>query len=125
MPRMQREILERSLAEEPDIEVVDGSAEPTALAEAAERAEAEFVIAGAGRFAPDEVSQLLDARPGVKVLALSKSGRQGLLYELRPHRVPIGDLSSDALLETIRGSRRAGAPAPALPADTDAIGHRR
>lgn len=106
MPRMQREILAKSLAA-PDIEIADGFAEPTGLIDAAERSDAEFVIAGAGRFAPDEVSELQEVHPGVKVLALSESGRQGLLYELRPHRVPIGDLSSGALLETIRGSRRA------------------
>jgi hypothetical protein len=113
---MQREILAESLAA-PDIEIADGSGEPADLIEAAERSGAEFVIAGAGRFAPDEVSALLNLHPGVKVLALSESGRQGLLYELRPHRVPIGDLSPDALLATIRGSRRRPARTPTT--DTD------
>lgn len=120
MPRMQREILSESLAA-PDIEIADGAGDGAGLIEAAEESGAEFVIAGAGRFAPDEVARLLDVHPGVKVLALSESGRQGLLYELRPHRIPIGDLSPDALLATIRGSRRRASG----PTRTTATEHRR
>jgi hypothetical protein len=108
---MQREILVRSLAEA-DIEIADGGDEQEELIAAADRSGADFVIAGAGRLAPDDVSRLLEVHPGIKVLAVSESGRQGLLYELRPHRVPIGDLSPAVLLATIRSASQASEGAP-------------
>jgi hypothetical protein len=105
MPVLQREILARELTQ-PDIEVVDDPATATDLARVARKARAEFVITGAARLAADAVGDVLDGCPGVKVLALSDSGRQGLLYELRPHRVPLEDLSSGVLIDTIRRARR-------------------
>jgi hypothetical protein len=115
MPVLQREILSREFAAHPDIEVVDGVATSTDLTRVARTARAEFVITGAARLAADAVGKVLDGCPGVKVLALSESGRQGLLYELRPHRVPLDDLSSAVLLETIRRARRTTASAAARP----------
>jgi hypothetical protein len=60
------------------------------------------------------VSALHAAHPAVTVLAVSANGRQGLLYELRPHRVLMGDLTSDAVVEAIRErSSRQGASSEA------------
>jgi hypothetical protein len=35
-------------------------------------------------------------------MGVSADGRSACLYELRPHRVPLGDLSAQGLVEAIR-----------------------
>lgn len=107
MPAMQREILAREFGAQRDLEVVESAATTSDLMRVARRTRAEFVITSAARVDADAVGNVLDGFPGIKVLALSESGRQGLLYELRPHRVPLEDLSSEVLLATIRQARRA------------------
>jgi hypothetical protein len=42
------------------------------------------------------------ARPSTRVLAITLAGGRGHLYELRPHRVPLGDVSPQGLLDAIR-----------------------
>jgi hypothetical protein len=115
MPQLQCEILHHRLSAEPDFDVVR-AANGLDLSQAVERTRAEFVIVSAGRFETGEVTVLHETHPAVKVLAVSATGRQGLLYELRPHRVPLGDLSSDGLVNAIRTLRR---PARARSSDQD------
>lgn len=105
MPQLQCEIFHDRLSAEPDFDVVR-AVDGLDLSQAVERTRAEFVIVGAGRFETGEVTVLHETRPAVKVLAVSATGRQGLLYELRPHRVPLGDLSLDGLVDAIRTLRR-------------------
>jgi len=45
---------------------------------------------------------LLLRRPRLKVLAIAHDGRTGSLYELRPRRVHLGELSADALYRAMR-----------------------
>lgn len=105
LPQLQLEILHDRLSAEPDLAIVE-TAGDLSVSETVEQTGAEFVIVGAGRFAEGEVTALLERTPRVKVIVVSASGRDGLLYELRPHRVPIGDLTSGALVEAIRSLRR-------------------
>ena len=104
MPQLQREILSSRLSAEPDLVLVEAP-DHLELREAVERTEAEFVIVGAERLAAGEVSGLREARPAVKVLALGANGRGGVLYELRPDRVPLGNLSAEGLVDLIRALR--------------------
>lgn len=117
IPQLQREILQDRLSAEPDFRVV-GTAEELNLSAAVTETEADFVIVGAGRLGPGEVAALHETHPAVKVLAVSANGRQGLLYELRPYRVLMGDLTSDAVVDAIRALRRS-ARAASLDAPQD------
>jgi hypothetical protein len=45
---------------------------------------------------------LLHSHPGIRVLALEERGGNAILYELRPHRNDILDISVDTLAEAIR-----------------------
>jgi hypothetical protein len=110
LARMHGELLQQQLAQ-PDIAVIEGAPGNLRLVDVVELARADFAIAGAGRVQPEEIAELLDRHPRVKVLQVSGTGRQALLYELRPHRVPIGDLSSGSLLSAIRTAWRASGPA--------------
>lgn len=114
LARMHGELLEQQLSDG-DITVIQGAPGALRLVDVVELAQADFAIADAGRVQPDEIAEVLDRHPRLKVLSVSGTGRQALLYELRPHRVPIGDLSSGALLTAIRGASRVAGPAGVQP----------
>lgn len=104
MPRILREIIEQAVADEPDMEIVDAGDVP--LREAVESSKADFVIAGADyNFA--EVARVLDERPRLRVLAVAGDGREAFLYELRPTRTPLGEVSPRTIVDAIRGARYA------------------
>ena len=70
---------------------------------AARRTRADAVLVG--QKAKDEREQygpLLLRRPRLKVLAIAHDGRTGSLYELRPRRVPLGEMSADVLRRAIQ-----------------------
>ena len=46
--------------------------------------------------------ELLRDWPDVRVLLLARDGREGFLWELRPHRVVLGELSIETLRESVR-----------------------
>ena len=42
---------------------------------------------------------LVGAGLGVRALEVHSDGKESVLYELRPHRVSLGEISSDTLLQ--------------------------
>lgn len=106
LPRITREIVEQAVGAEPDMVIVDGFDAPASLLDAVERGEPDFVISGRDyEFA--EVCAVLDERPHLHVLAVVDDGREATLYELRPTRTPLGEVSPQTIVEAIRGTRRA------------------
>jgi DNA-binding NarL/FixJ family response regulator len=59
---------------------------------------------------PSECVELLLERPRMKVLALEELAGRARLYELRPERVEIGEVSADEVVETIRAAVRRPTP---------------
>jgi hypothetical protein len=51
---------------------------------------------------PGTVAAVLDQLPGSRVLGLAPDGRSGFLYRLRPEKSPIGELSPEVLIATMR-----------------------
>jgi DNA-binding NarL/FixJ family response regulator len=105
MPTMLREIVSGVIADQADIEVV---------AEVASAGEAEallgdrakpWALIGSGGLAVTEIEELLDAAPRAKLLTLSVTADRFLLYELRPQRVDLGEVSPPVLVEAIRSAR--------------------
>jgi len=94
--------------------VVVGVVEPGVnLLAALWAARPDIVILGLDDASAGPVSQrLLSLWPDLKVMGVSADGRSGCLYELRPHRVPLGDLSAHGLVEAIRQRARANWTAP-------------
>jgi hypothetical protein len=102
MPPLLLDMLHHVVASEPDMTVVGRVGEADLLA-AARRTRADVVLVG--QKAKDEREQyghLLLRRPRLKVLAIARDGRTGSLYELRPRRIPLGEMSADALRRAIR-----------------------
>jgi DNA-binding NarL/FixJ family response regulator len=99
-----RDVLLELLRAEPDIELIDCML-PTHARSPAEPAQPDVVILSTSDPDDDEVPvRLLRAAPRCRVLALRSDARASWLYELRPHRSSLGELSRDALLAALRGS---------------------
>jgi DNA-binding NarL/FixJ family response regulator len=102
MSPLLRDIVRNAIAHEPDLEVVaehDGNVD---LETAVERGGADFVILGSEVTAHTTAASLVASNCRVRALELQDDGREGVLYEFRPHRVALGELSPDTLLRTIR-----------------------
>ena len=68
---------------------------------------ADILIASEGDEAkPERWISLLRKAPNLKVLVLEKSGRTAMLYELRPHRIALGEVSKSGLVDAIRAATR-------------------
>ncbi|MGC2776548.1 MAG: hypothetical protein WA418_13045 [Bradyrhizobium sp.] len=107
MPRMLVDIIEDIVASEPDLTIVGEIDRSTELASAARRTRADVVISrqADSDMEADEMALLLIGRPP-KVVAITDDGRQGFVYELRPHRSPLGEMSVERLIAAIRVAAR-------------------
>lgn len=108
MPRMLHEIVHRSVDECDDMLVVGslpGSDDGT-LADCVAETEPEVVVIGADHpdVAASRCPRLLADRAMTKLLAVADDGGETFLYELRPTRTPLGELSPTALLAAIRSA---------------------
>jgi DNA-binding NarL/FixJ family response regulator len=104
LPQMLRSIIRDIVAGQPDMEVVGELAGQVGVPAMVEQTGATFVIVRHTGLDPqDVIGELLACRPPTRVLAIADEGRAGILYELRPHRIPIGELSAASLVAAIRG----------------------
>jgi DNA-binding NarL/FixJ family response regulator len=101
MSPLSREIVRETLAREPDLDVVNEHEADVDLRAAVERDHPDFLIVGPDA-ADGAVGSLVAERRGLRALELRSDGRESVLYELRPNRVALGEISPDTLLHTIR-----------------------
>ncbi len=98
-PRL-RDIIVDALANEPDLDlVVDELKSEQDLG----RASGDVVIVGAAE--PNDVEvpmRLLLRVPSMSVLMIAISGKTAVLYQLRPQRKTLGELTASALIAAIR-----------------------
>ena len=106
MPRILREIVERAVTAEPDMEIVPGPPPGATLEAAVEASDADFVISGASS-ENGEFGHLLADRPGLRLLSVTRDGREAFLHELRPTSTPLGDISPQTIVDAIRSRRPA------------------
>jgi DNA-binding NarL/FixJ family response regulator len=102
MPPLLREIVRDAVEREADLELVGELDDAPDVTDALERDRADFVIVGSDAAATGSVASLVAAQQGMRALELRADGRESVLYELRPHRVPLGEISAEALVRTIR-----------------------
>jgi DNA-binding NarL/FixJ family response regulator len=112
MSPMLRQILRGLVHGRSGIEVVAEYTEMAPLLRVVEEHEANLVLFGhdSSRLS-SECRELLEARPYTRLLAVGNEGRRSTLYELRPHREPLGEVSPDELLEALRREPSARAEA--------------
>jgi DNA-binding NarL/FixJ family response regulator len=108
MPPLLRDIVEDAVAKQPDMDVLGHFSEGDDLAQSLKEVAVDVVIVGARQ--PDDFAladQCLRASPRVRVLVIANSGRNATMYEMRPHRVSLGDVSPEMLVAAIRAERAA------------------
>jgi hypothetical protein len=99
---LTREIVDGILTGAPDIEVI-GEASMGDFGGPADPAPADVaILAGDGSVLARRAHELLEIRPLLRILAVGRGGREGSLYELRPHQTALGELSSQVLLDAVR-----------------------
>jgi chemotaxis response regulator CheB len=104
LPRLTRDLISRTLEDEPTIDVVHEAPDPGRSArQLIDETGADIVIVGAETPALlAEFRQLLDERARLRVLAVSGDGREARLYGVRPYEVILGEFSCDFVLELAR-----------------------
>lgn len=112
MPRMLRDIVHGVLAAQPDV-ALSSVAAADALADAVTRLDADVAILAESAPPADDHAALLYAHPHLRLVGISSDGRAGHLYELRPHRVALGALSPESLVEAVRATPNVTARATA------------
>jgi DNA-binding NarL/FixJ family response regulator len=102
MSPLLRDIIRKAVAPEPDLDVVAEHGVGVDIREAVEQSHANFVVVGSDAAAEGYVRSLIGSSCGVRALEVCSDGRESVLYELRPHRVSLGEISPDTLVRTIR-----------------------
>ena len=104
MSPLLREIVRDVIVQAPDLELVGEHDVAEDVGELVERDRADFIIVGSDAASDDGVRSLVGAGLGLRALEVHSDGKESVLYELRPHRVSLGEISSDTLLRTIRAA---------------------
>ena len=119
MPRMLSDILTNVLARERDMEVLRVLEKTDTLLRAVEESSADVVIVGlSDTELPRVCGDLVTANPHMKVLAVAGDGRRVFLHELRPHTVPLGEMSPAGLIDAIRAAVRSPRSPPSAAEST-------
>ena len=100
MPPLLRDIVRNAIAGEAGLDVVSERALAELQASVAED-DPDFVIAGS-EAASQAVRTLVRGRCRLRALEVHDDGKECILYELRPHREALGEISRQKLVETVR-----------------------
>ena len=102
------DIIKEVVTSEPDLQIVGQLAARVDLAGAVDQTRADVVVVGLrDHELPGDCLALFHSHPRTRLLGIAADGRRAFLYELRPQRTPLGEVSPAGLIEAIRG---AGAP---------------
>jgi hypothetical protein len=99
-----REIVRGALGPEPDLDLVGEHEGGVDVRAVVEEGDADFVIVGSGAVSEESVRALVGPARRVRALEVHSDGSESVLYELRPHRVALGEISTDTLLRTVRAA---------------------
>jgi DNA-binding NarL/FixJ family response regulator len=104
MPRMLHDLVRRVIEDAPDLDVVGEVPGTADVSDTAERTGAQLVVTGSDDALESGWRDVLERSPGLRIVSVVDDGRDAHLYEMRPHRVLLGAISPEALLEVLRGS---------------------
>jgi hypothetical protein len=105
IPRMLCEVIEQTIASEPDIAIVEGAlvaADDLGTFSRTKRIDVIIVPAGAMEFTEDHVVGLLCANPRLGLIAIDGTADRGDLHHLVPAHEPIGPLTRSSVIAAIR-----------------------
>lgn len=103
MSTLMSDMIERMLSMHPDLHVVARTGPGEDVRAAVQRNHADVLIIGHAADIPDEAVPLTTfSWWPLKVLTVCNSGERGMLWVLRPHSTPIGELSAERLIAAVR-----------------------
>jgi DNA-binding NarL/FixJ family response regulator len=103
IPRILREMIERAVAAQPDMEVVGWSADDTHLADTLAEVDADVVIFGtADHDLTPPAQNVLDRRARLKMIGIADDDGQVFLWRLLPVRSPVRAVKPSEILAAIR-----------------------
>lgn len=110
---MLRDIVQDVVEHQPDMELFPG-ASVSHPKPRRDRVEPEVVVVASTDDPGDAgiASGWLHRWPHSRVLVVDATGRQSVMFELRPHATRLGDLSPQQLVDAIRSGRRGGGSNP-------------
>jgi DNA-binding NarL/FixJ family response regulator len=102
VPPLLVDILHHIVASESDMAIV-GRISDGDLFAAAQATGADVILIGQGtKENGEQYEELLLKQPRLKVLTVADDGKTGSLYELRPQRISLGEVSAGVLCAAIR-----------------------
>lgn len=116
LPSMLHEIVHDAVDRERDMSIVGECSARDDLVRRLTALRADVAIVGVEQAGRRQdigfVEACLRALPSLRLLLIARSGREALLYELRPQKTPLGELSREGLIAAIRGQLAPGAAPP-------------
>jgi DNA-binding NarL/FixJ family response regulator len=107
MPRMLCDIISSTLSGEPDMDVIGEPRDGVDVVRAASHMRVDVLVMGlADSELPGDCVRLFKVQPRIRVLGVAGDGRRVFLYELRPQRTPLGELSPQELVDVVRAAAR-------------------
>jgi DNA-binding NarL/FixJ family response regulator len=103
MPPLLHDIVRDTLTNQTDMQLVGDLTAGDSVVDTLKNCEIDVAIVGARE--PEDATradELLLSAPRSKVLVIATSGRSAVMYQLRPHKKPLGDVSPQSLLDAIR-----------------------
>jgi hypothetical protein len=92
-PPVLHSLVAALLSTDPGVQVVDDAEAPDVM-----------VVSQPDPANEDVPIDMLLRSPRSRVLALATDARNAVLYELRPHRTPLGELSRESLLAAVHAT---------------------
>ena len=102
MPRLLGDLVRSALEAELDLDVLTTDVALESLESASAVEDADIVILCEAEPAADDYAAVLYAHPRIRLIGISQRGRDAYLYELRPRRHELGELSPASLLRAVR-----------------------
>ncbi len=103
LPRLLRDTLAQTILAEHDLDLVGEVDNLDQMPELVTGTHADVVLVGCDQRDAEQASaRLATEAPHARMLAITESGRETVLFELCPRRVELGNLSPDELLAVIR-----------------------
>lgn len=103
LPQLLFDMIKGIVASCQDVHVASGTLVQGKMCPAAVAAKADVIIVGDKDVSTENCYQALYRRPQLKILMISRDGRRGSLYELRPRIAAIEEISAESLIDAIRG----------------------
>jgi hypothetical protein len=102
LPGIVSDLVRNAVARDPDLWVAAELRAGDDLATVLDSIPGRIAVVGGTAFSEEHIAAALRSHPDARVFELVDDGRDTLLYELRPHRTRLGQVSPRSLVRWIR-----------------------